>query len=220
MLSSFHLSVLKEAIHFFSRETAPHPIFHAFYIYLSINHIKEKRRFDILCFLLLQKGTGGCKLKVGQISPPEECGVPLGLTFAVSVPVEYGGSPEGQRPGTGAVNCHLSKPPVAESRIGNQIWPLAEGTGERPSAAADIPAQQGQRGGGKTSVTPERGLGDAGHSPRQHPPPGRRSQRPKASTISCTWASSYLSLGILFTTVNITCHLSFSEKLYENTSAL
>lgn len=77
--------------------------------------------------------------------------MPLWLMFAVSVSVEYGESPEGQRHGVGAVNCHLSKPPMAEDRTGNQVWPLAEGTGECPPAVADIPAQQGQRNGGKDS---------------------------------------------------------------------
>lgn len=78
--------------------------------------------------------------------------------FAVSVLVEYGESPEGQRPGSGAVNCHLPKSPVAERRIGNQIWPLAEGTGEHRSAVADISARQEQRSRGKAPLMGRVGL--------------------------------------------------------------
>lgn len=43
------------------------------------------------------------------------------LATAVSMTVEYGESPEVQRPGSGTVVCHLSEPPVAERRNGNQI---------------------------------------------------------------------------------------------------
>lgn len=45
----------------------------------------------------------------------------LYLTTAVSVTVEYGESPEVQRLGSGAAVCHLSEPPVAERRNGNQV---------------------------------------------------------------------------------------------------
>lgn len=85
--------------------------------------------------------------------------MPLWLMFAVSVLVEHGESPEGQRPGSGAVNCHLPKPPVAERRTGNQIWPLAEGTGEHHSAIADISTRQEQRSRGKAPLTGTTGLG-------------------------------------------------------------
>lgn len=64
----------------------------------------------------------GNNLKVSQISClSEECGVVLWLTGAFFVTVEYGESPEGQRPGSGTVICYLSEPPMAERRNGNQI---------------------------------------------------------------------------------------------------
>ena len=69
---------------------------------------------------------------------------------AFPVTIESGESPEGERPGSGTVICYLSKPPVAEGRNGNQIWPLAKGTRKYHSAAADVFARQEQRSRGKT----------------------------------------------------------------------
>lgn len=45
--------------------------------------------------------------------------------------------------------------------------------------------------------------------------PGLRSQPPKPSIIFCPWASDYLSLNSLYNH-NLACHLSFSERPYEN----
>lgn len=69
---------------------------------------------------------------------------------AFLVTIESGEPSEGQRPGSGTVIYYLSKPPVAEGRNGNQIWPLAKGTRKYHSAVADVSARQEQRSRGKT----------------------------------------------------------------------
>lgn len=140
--------------------------------------------------------------------------MPLWLMFALFVLVVYGEPPEGQRPGSGAVSCHLPKPPVAEGRIGNQVWPLAEGAGEHHPAVTDIAARQEQRSRGKAPPMRSTGSGCIAQ-----PQAGLlRPAEPASESLIIfhAWASSYLSLGTLVTTINLTRHLSFSEKLCEN----